>query len=327
MAYRIDPTRSTAVEIRRLLGEQLEAAATELRRDGGADAEAIHQARKHIKKARSLLRLARTDLGPKLVHHVQAELRQAASDLAGARDADSLVEAAERLCDVAVDDEVEAVVALRDVLVDQADAARRQLTDRQGTHPTSVALSLSRTATWLRRLPAGAEGWPAIEPGLRRQYDKGRSAFEALGDQPDVDQLHDWRKRAKDLWYHERLLRDLWPAVVKPMVSAADELAGALGADHDLGLLRSQLDEPAPWATDALGANRCRLVADVIDRERSRLQGDARRLGRRLYPDTPKAWARRHQAWWEAAVEAAAVQTAAVDRSGDTETVDRAGRA
>lgn len=286
MAYRIDPSGATSVEVRRVIGEQLDQAAVELRRPGGPDAQGVHRARKHIKKSRSLLRLARADLGPNLVQRVQADLRRVAGELAGARDADSLVEATYSLAPAAdTDQEKAAITSLRAVLLQRADDARAAFAHDRST-VASAALDLSRTATWLRRVPPRAEGWDALEVGFARQYRRGRKALGALGDQPDLDALHDWRKRVKDLWYHQRLLVELWPESMRATVAAADELASTLGTDHDLALLRALLDD------DRLA------VAAVIDRERDRLQGVARRVGQLLYADDPEAWVARHRAWW-----------------------------
>jgi hypothetical protein len=49
--------------------------------------------------------------------------------------------------------------------------------------------------------------------------------------------LHEWRKRAKDLWYHHRLLKDAWPGPVKAFADEADQLGKLLGDDHDLATL------------------------------------------------------------------------------------------
>ena len=76
---------------------------------------------------------------------------------------------------------------------------------------TGVALELDRLDRWLALVTPQAEGWEALAPGVRRQYGRGADALASLGDAPTDEQLHEWRKRAKDLWYHLRLLRDLWP--------------------------------------------------------------------------------------------------------------------
>ena len=87
MAYRLDPTLGTASELRRVLADQLGAAVEKLRVEGGPDADAIHDVRKHLKKARSALRLARGDLGRGVARHANAVLRDCGQELASQRDA------------------------------------------------------------------------------------------------------------------------------------------------------------------------------------------------------------------------------------------------
>lgn len=303
MRYRIDPTRSTAAEVRRAIGEQLCAAARKLRTPDGPDARAIHAARKHIKKARSGLRLARADLGKGLVHRLQGELREIADDLAGMRDADSQVEVADHLAASTDDpDEGDAIMSLRRVLVARADSAHEALTDDHRS-AAEAARTLRLTSLWLARVPPRVEGWDALEKGLVRQYEGGRKAFERLGKDPDLDQLHDWRKRAKDLWYHARLLSDLWPDLENAVASSAHHLANLLGTDHDLGLLVTAL--AAGDFDDDLGDDGRDLVSDAIERERARLQAAARREGARLFVDDVETWTQRHRAWWVIALEAA----------------------
>ena len=294
MAYRIDPGEPVGAEVRRALGEQLRRAAEDLARppappapsspsptpDGsGADPivevtgsgahqdvagaartgpseDSVHTARKRIKKARSLLRLARPDLGGTVVRHAQAELRECADRLAPQREADAAVEAAtwlelaahrDRLArevEGEADDAASATAAGAWWLVEflRTDAERRQARGALSWPAArSVALRLVRTAEWIDRVPARADGWDAIGPGLHRQYRLGRAALDALPDEPTVDELHEWRKRVKDHGYHTRLLRNLWPDVLKPVQRAAEELAELLGGDHDLGLLLARL--------------------------------------------------------------------------------------
>ena len=61
---------------------------------------------------------------------------------------------------------------------------------------------------------------------------------------------HDWRKRAKDVWYQLRLLQDTWPDVMKAMAGQASQLSDLLGDDHDLAVLSTKLEGDQP-PTDA----------------------------------------------------------------------------
>ena len=339
MGYRIDPSEPTDVELRRVIAEQLMKGIDALRAPGGPDAEAVHDVRKRLKKARSALRLGRADFGKGVRHHANDELRRVSGDLAGPRDADSQVEAVDRLAaDIAptaaagaagtatagadhddagpggaVDESVASAIAVvRDLLAERAQAMHASGSLDRST-VLGAARTLEQTMSWLDRTPAGATGWDALAPGFTREYRRGRKAFASLGDEPTVDDLHEWRKRVKDLWYHQRLLRRLWAEAQRPIVDAADELADRLGADHDLGLLIAHLavrgehgggdvrqDSEQVAALDVDGEVRC-LVTDAARRQRHELQARARVLGERLHADRPKAWRDRHGAWWDLA--------------------------
>ncbi|CAN5217678.1 CHAD domain-containing protein [soil metagenome] len=325
VAYRIEPGEPTDVEVRRILAEQLDRAARSLRADGGPDAEAVHDVRKCLKKARSVLRLARSDLGPAVARHANGELRQVGVDLAQQRDADALVEAVDRLVassDVACPGadrrpnptSVEALSVVRGLLVERADRVRTGgAVDRRSA--LSAARTLDQSTNWLCLVPAQATGWAALGPGLTRQYRRGRRAYLDLPEQPSVEALHEWRKRVKDLWYHQRLLRQLWSDAQEPVIATAHELSDLLGDDHDLGSLIAHVGAHHPEIGPdlRLGAapvepvpvnDQVRdLVAAEASGERRRLQTRARWLGARLYADAPPAWGERHRAWWEAACQ------------------------
>ena len=305
MAYRLDPALPTSSEVRRALAEQLGRAAQELRVPGGPSAEGIHEVRKRIKKARSLLRLARADVGAGVARHANAELRQVGADLARQRDADALVEAVDRLA--AADpppapDVAEALARVRAALADRAEQVRAgDEIDRAVVR--TAARTLEQLVVWLERVPAHAEGWDALGPGLARSHRRGRAAFAALPAEPSAEALHEWRKRVKDLWYQQRLLRRLWPEAQRPVIEAADQLADVLGQEHDLALLVDVLaavDEVVAPEVGVEPADRDLVVA-VADARRADLQAVARELGIRLFADHEGAWERRHAAWWEAA--------------------------
>ena len=104
---------------------------------------------------------------------------------------------------------------------------------------------------------------------------------------PTDAHLHQWRKRAKDLWYQARLLGDAWPRAFKALAQDAHALADLLGDDHDLAVLAAHLaarSEPAGADDDVL---------ELVARRRQELQDAARRLGARLYAEKPGAFGRR----------------------------------
>lgn len=324
-----------------MLAEQLGRGAAALRAEGGPDAEAVHDVRKQLKKSRSVLRLARADLGPAVALHANGELRRVGADLALQRDADSLVEAVERLLSPASDPDGDhsapvttdpatrqALSVVHEMLVARAERVRSHgALDRSTV--IGAARTLEQTLAWLQLVPAQVTGWDALAPGFTRQYRRGRTALRSLPDQPTVDELHEWRKRVKDMWYHQRLLRRLWTDAQRPVVAAADEVASALGDDHDLGLLLAHLMPDAGHRT-ALGAaddgfealpvtpDVRSLVTVAIAASRTELQSHARRLGARLFADDPRAWRDRHGSWWAAVARDPVPVTDAADATGAT---------
>src|SRR4051812_4637750 len=99
MAYRLALDGDLQESVRRVAREQLEVAADGLAAAQGEQrVEAVHDARKRIKKTRALLRAAR----PALRKAFRAEnraLRDASRELSGARDADVMIETVGKLAD------------------------------------------------------------------------------------------------------------------------------------------------------------------------------------------------------------------------------------
>lgn len=117
-------------------------------------------------------------------------------------------------------------------------------------------------------------GWKALDAGLLRSYERGRRGLDCARESEEAADLHQWRKRVKDLWYHERLLAPVCGRVVQGHAKELDRIAELLGDDHDLAVLREQLTQNAiPVVTD-LDA-----VLTLIDHRRRELEAEAFRLG------------------------------------------------
>ena len=248
--------------------------------DGDALAEAIHGARKDLKKARAALRLIREELGEKTFKRENRALRDAGRLLSASRDAevklatlDGLVEGDRRRAPRRRRRSgATALVADRDRIVGD------------GGSPTAEAVAAieavaARAPDWkIRR-----DGWKLLAPGLDTAYSEGRDAFVALGDSPSFEAVHELRKRGKDLWYQLRLLRDAWPPVLerdrggdprlhrparrppRPRRAGRGPAAGATAVD------------PAHRETlrALIEARQATLLAEARSRRRARLRGEA----------------------------------------------------
>jgi CHAD domain-containing protein len=290
MAYRLSLADDVPTGVRACAREQLGRAA-ELLADPHADpVDAVHEVRKHLKKTRSLLRLARPALGRRAYRERNAQLRELGLALSGTRDADVLAEAVARLAEhaagrlPAVDFE-----QLHAALAEEAAAARAAT--QTGGARADVVERLRAAADQVDAWPVDGAGWDDLVAGAARAYERGCDAFAAAREDPTDERLHAWRKRAKDLWYHQRLLAPAWPAVLGACAEEAHALSELLGDDHDLALLRNRIGRGIALGP-AAGADADELLA-LVDARRDQLRAEAWPLGERLYADKPKAFARR----------------------------------
>ena len=295
MTYRFEDGEGVQTALRRCAREQLDHAVQELSDGVKVDpVEAIHAARKALKKERSLLRLGQASLVTKQRRQENAAFRQAARRLSMARDADVMIQALDELADRHAGQVPETTfAAIRDRLDAQREAARRQAigSDVPAEVVEDLRAARLRIEDW--RLRRG--GWAAIRPGFLRSYRRGRTAFKRARNRPATENLHEWRKRSKDLWYHLRLLEQISPNAIGGHAKDAHRLSDLLGDDHDLAILRESLVAMAGEIPADLEP-----VLGLVDYRRDQLQEDAMFLGRRLYAEKPNAFRRRAERYWKA---------------------------
>jgi CHAD domain-containing protein len=283
-SYRLREGKPLPDELRRAARGRIDHAIDELRgKTDSTPEEAVHEARKDMKKLRALLRLARGELGKETFARENGCFRDAARELAGTRDSDVMLATLAAL-------ELPAGVGgeLRKGIQDEL--ARRADDDRKAASGAAMAVlkeARKRVDTW----PLERDSFEALADGLERAYRRGRRAFREAREEPGAEPLHEWRKRVKDLWYHDTLLRELWPPVMSAVGDEAHELSDRLGDDHDLVVL-------AAWVRGRLEPDP--EFSDAVIRRREELQSDAFALGSRLYAEKPSAYMRRMTELWEA---------------------------
>jgi CHAD domain-containing protein len=252
--------------------------------------EAVHNARKDLKKLRALLRLVRGELGKGVYRRENASFRDAAAALAGLRDADVMLVTLEKL-------ELDEAVSgpLRQAL--EAHRLRTSGGGREQAGGEAIEI-LSEARARIVDWPLEDDSFAVLEPGLRRMYRGGRREWRAMQKGASVEGLHEWRKRVKELWYDHELLKPLWKPVMKAVGDEAHDLSDLLGDDHDLAVL---LD----WARNHADAPP--ELVEAVEKRRRDLQEQALELGARLYADRPKVFIRRLERLYEASRERAAV--------------------
>jgi CHAD domain-containing protein len=229
--------------------------------------EAVHEARKSFKRLRAIVRLARDQLGDDIYRRENGELRDLGRRLSGQRDSQVLLETLDA---VAVTQSPPP--GLRESL-----AAERAMAQRDGV-PDDVVPELRRVRKRIADWPLDQDGLESLEPGFRRVYRRARRAYRRAERDPTTENLHELRKRSKDLWYCAQILRPASPQRMKSLGRAAHKLSDLIGGEHDLAMLaeRVQMDP----------------LAHLIESRREELLRDLLPLARRLFRKKPRKVAR-----------------------------------
>ncbi len=294
MAFRIKPKETVTDAVQRIAVEQIENALAEIDDSDLNVHETIHQVRKRCKKIRGVIRLVRPAM--KNYSAENAWFRDAARKLSDLRDATTLLECFDALMERYKEDvNAESYAPVRDILVKRRNAVAeaQDLDERLDAFREMMEAGRERVKSWKIK----GHGYDAVSGGLKKTYKRSRKAMDSAYADPAPERFHEWRKRVKYNRYHTRLIRELWPEVLRPLRDEVKRLSDRLGEDHDLAVLREILvSEEARF-----GSPQDHIVLlSLIDNRRKELQAWAHPLGRRLYAEEPKRYARRLGRCWKA---------------------------
>jgi hypothetical protein len=277
-----------------MAGEQVERAIGELHDARLSRTEVVHQVRKRCKKLRGLLRLVR----PSIQDRYREEndwYRHTARSLSAIRDAAVMVETYDAIMSrncADVDGRVVAPIRKRlrhreEVLTSDGDGVGTLLDAVEDR----LAQGRKRIASWALE----DDGFAAVSGGLRKTYARTRTAMRAAYENPSPETFHEWRKRVKYHWHHTRLLRDIWPAMMRARRDEVDRLGEMLGDHHNLSVLRSiLLAESESFAKEAAVVT----FTGLIDRRLREIQAYSKPLGERLFAEKPKRLTSRWGDYW-----------------------------
>ena len=280
------------------VGEALRAVARDILAEARAvlndqtkpDATAVHDFRKAMKRWRAMLRLLEPFLGDD-GRRLRAQARDFAREVAGARDAQSAIEALEDLVDDKVPLSARTVASIRGRLDEKRlSAEAAQLTQALRAR-FIIALDAAETAV---------AAWPleiAFAELARELADAYKLARDdAPGDdwrEVDAEVLHDLRRRVVAHRYQMELVEPLWPKFGKLWVAEAQRLRDRLGSFQDLSVL---LGFTAPHG--ALAPWRSRLTPLILERRAAHAK-TAQRIAGRLFAERPRAFRKRLEALWK----------------------------
>jgi CHAD domain-containing protein len=177
--------------------------------------------------------------------------------------------------------------------------AKKENAERKGDIQkafANIAASLRDASKRVEAWPLKTDGFPAIAPGLRQTFRRGRTALARVQDCPRPENYHEWRKRVKDHWYHARLLEDLWTDIMQAYEKSLNDVQTWLGDDHNLVLLREQIvTEPDLYGSD----KEISQVLRLAEKYQKEIRDSARSLGKRVYyEEKPRQFVDRMRRLW-----------------------------
>ena len=236
----VPPTKRLAIDPARPLGEALGRAMRGILGYAQAQAEladrdlesAVHGYRKSVRRSRALLRLLRTLVPREEYDALAEELRGAMRETSAARDADVLV---------ALVAGHERKPKTREAL----DGLEALLRERQAAVGSEgrIVRALREGSLQLAGVPARVEAHlppdvdrRALRKALASSHRRARRGFQLARETLEDQDVHDWRKRVKELRYQLELIEPLTGELAAHQRLA--ELAEALGSVTDLIVLR-----------------------------------------------------------------------------------------
>lgn len=295
MSYALKARHSVAREVRRIADKQLAQAVDRLRNVGDRRSDsAVHEARRHVKKVRALLRLVKPSLGDRY-YAANRRMRLANRMLAPIADGEGVMVSLEqfhksrsrRLG-------AQTYSAIRAALIERV--ARTDHKAKLGRVVPRVAHILSAQRRRLDEWSLNASGFRAIEPGLEQSYRRARTAMRRAAADPSATAFHRWRRRVKDLWFQVRLLEPRCSNVLIGDQRRLEALDGCLGEYHNVVLLEEALVNEG-----LVSRGQTAHALRELRRYQVELRRKALAIGRGIVAVKPRRFVRRIKGLWRSA--------------------------
>lgn len=293
MNFVLMPDEDPADAVRRLISEQVDGALAQLQRTDDLN-EGIHEARKHFKRVRAVLRLVRGALADTTYRRENMFFRDQGRILSPVRDSVVYIETLDMLREHNCQLSAEAFARVRESLVERHKMILRTFVE-DGRQLPAVIESLREAQVRVQEWKLTAEGFAFFAHGLHRIYGRGHAEKKVAYAQPTTENFHAWRKRVKYLWYHAQILQPLWPGMMKALEREIDLLADLLGEEHDLAVLEESQYINALQSDS--GCNRELLIA-LITQERARRRKAAISIADRIYGEKAARFVKRIEGYW-----------------------------
>jgi len=255
----------------------------------------VHEMRKHLKKARGALRLVRKEIGRGMYRTQDHALRDVARLTSDIRDAEVRLQTVRELQEVTKRDGHGTYGNLEVMLTLELENFMAAFAEWQTQAVPLLEQAASAVDCWTLDQFSCKQLCCAVQASYRR----GRRALATATADPTTENFHQFRTRAKTLWYQLRILRPVNPVVLKTLSDDLHSLGDLLGRAHDLSFLAERLQSEhgkSKWEREGQ-----RLLA-VIEVSQHDLQRGATELAEHFFAERPRDFSSRVGSWlqdWE----------------------------
>ena len=257
--------------------------------------ESIHESRKNFKKMRGLLRLVRFELGDELYKKENKIFRNTGRILSPVRDAAVMIETLDYIVkkhpkEIDYDDYKQ----IRKNLNLRARKIRTQFKKNNELINKTIK-TLAEHRNEFSKIPLRRKSFKWLIPGLSLVYKRGLDSLAFVKRSPSTKNYHEWRKQAKYLWYHTRILEEAWQEYMNILSNKLSDLSDVLGLEHDLSELRSVLLKEY-----SIGINKQKSakLLKLIEMERKVLQTQAKSIAHYIYVEPAENFTNRIESYW-----------------------------
>ena len=290
MSYELRHGETLGDNLRRICRKQIEGAIAVAKGEAKTDDTPVHEMRKHLKKARAALRLVRKEIGRGLYRSQDHVLRDVGRLTSEIRDAEVRLQTVRELQEATQRDGQATYGNLEVMLTLELENFMAAFAEWQ----TQAVPLLEKAGSAVDCWALGQFNIEQLSRTVQVSYKRGRKALGTATADPTTENFHEFRTRAKTLWYQLRILRPVNPVVLKSLSDDLHSLGDLLGRAHDLSFLGARLRSEhgkSKWQREGQ-----RLLA-VIEVSQSDLQRGAAELAEHFFAERPRDFGCRVTSW------------------------------
>ena len=233
MSYELRHGETLGDNLCRICPKQIEGAIAVAKGEAKTDDTPVHEMRKHLKKARAALQLVRKEIGRGLYRAQDHALRDVARLTSEIRDAEVRLQTVRELQEVTKRDGHGTYGNLEVMLTLELENFMAAFAEWQTQAVPLLEKAVSAVDCWA----LDQFSCKQLRGAVQVSYRWARRALATATADPTTENFHQFRTRAKTLWYQLRILRPVNPVVLKALSDDLHSLGDLLGRAHDLSFL------------------------------------------------------------------------------------------